>query len=244
MLIEHLPLRTPVTGPKISSEDIEMTLWTIIGGALSFGLFALAVSRWRARAGTVPEAVPSCDIAELEPGRFRIVGRVMAVETSPSAVDGAECVYAERAEYRSVGSGWVPLLKEVEHRAVCHPFYLEDGTGQVLVDPGRALIDCATASADGGMTAERRLRAGEEVSLVASFTPAEEVRDVGDGPYRARARQWMPIADETGPMRLSHRTEPSMVSPPPDDLTAFLGGVGAMMVLMGGLLAFVTAFVL
>jgi len=220
-----------------------MTPWIIVGVALLAGIGMLVASRWRARRGLrVPEAVRGCAIGELEPGRFRVVGRVVPIETTRSAVDGADCVYSERAEYRSIGSGLVPLLREVEHAARTHPFYLEDGTGRVLVDPAATLIDCATAIADGGLTAERRLRAGEEVSLVATFAPVEAELESGDGPYRAGARRWTPVADGAGPPRLSHRTEDSMVRPPPDDVTALLGGIGGMMVLMGGLLAFVMAF--
>jgi len=215
----------------------------IIVGAFSTGLLALLVSRFRVRSRTrVSEAVPTCDVAELEKGRFRVVGRVMPIETSPSTVDGSDCVYVECAAYRAVGTGWVPLMREVEHGAICHPFYLEDGTGRVLVDPGHTLIECATVTTDGGLTAERRLRAGEELSLVATFVPVEAELELGDGPYRAGARRWSPTGDETGPPRLSHRTEPSMVAQPLDDMTAFLGGIGAMMMLMGGLLAFAMTF--
>jgi hypothetical protein len=189
------------------------------------------------------EALPDCRIADLEAGRFRVTGRVVPIETSRSWVDGAACVYLERAEYRTVGTGFVPLLREVEHGALCHPFYLDDGTGRLWVDPSTTLIDCATATADGGLTAERRLRSDEEVVLTATFVPSVgELDDGGDGPYRAGARQWQATADASGPPRLSHRTEDGMIRPPPDQLTAFLGGAGAMMVGMGALLAFVIAF--
>ena len=222
-----------------------MTPWFIVCGAVGAGTALLLISKWRSRdKRDVREAVRSCSIGELEPGRFRIVGNIVPIDTSPSRVDGADCVYAERAEYRSIGTGIVPLLREVEHGAVCHPFYLEDGTGRVHVDPGTTLIECATATADGGLTAERRLRAGEEVSLVATFERTEVDLEAGEGPYRAGARRWTPVADGAGPPRLSHRTEAAMVRLPPDGLTAFLGGVGAMMVLMGGLLAFVMGCVL
>jgi len=222
-----------------------MTPWVIVSCALGAGVALLVASRWRVRRShRVPEAVRASAIGDLEAGRFRVVGRVVPIETTRSAVDGADCVYSERAEYRAIGTGLVPLLREVEHAAVTHPFYLEDGTGRVLVDPGATLIECATATADGGLTAERRLRAGEEVSLVATFAPVEAELESGDGPYRVGARRWTPIADGAGPPRLSHRTEASMVRPPPDDLTALIGGIGSMLVLMGGLLAFVMAFVL
>ena len=219
--------------------------WVFVAAALFGGVAMLVASRWRARRRRrVPEAVRDSAIADLEPGRFRVMGRVVPIETCRSAVDGADCVYAERAEYRSVGTGLVPLLREVEHGAVAFPFYLDDGTGRLLVDPARALIECATATADGGLTAERRVRAGEEVSLVATFAAVDADGEPGPGPYRAAARQWAPVADDAGPPRLSHRTEDAMVAPPPDDLTAFFGGIGAMMLLMGSLLAFVMGFLL
>ena len=223
-----------------------VTPWAIVFGAFTIGASLLLLSKWRARdTSRIREAVRDCPIGEIEVGRFRIVGRVVPILTSRSLVDGSDCVYAERAEYRSVGSGLVPLLREVEHGATCHPFYLEDPTGRVHVDPASTMIECATATADGGLTAERRLRAGEEVSLVATFAPADDgVQEIGGGPYRARARRWVAVADGAGPPRLSHRTEESMVRAPPDGLTAFLGGVGAMMVLMGCLLAFVVGCVL
>ncbi len=222
-----------------------MTLWVFVLGALGVGATLLLVSKWRARDRTrIREAVRDCLIGELEAGRFRVVGWIMPVDTTRSRVDGADCVYVERAEYRSVGSGLVPLLREVEHGAICHPFYLGDATGRLRVDPATALIECATATADGGLTAERRLRAGEEVTLVATFEAADVEHESGDGPYRAGVRCWVAVADGAGPPRLSHRIEESMVRLPPDGLTAFLGGVGAMMMLIGTLLAFVIGFVL
>lgn len=222
-----------------------MTPWAIVVVALGSGAALLAVSRWRVRTSTaIPEAVRGCPIGELEAGRFLIVGNIVPLETTRSRVDGVECVYAERAEYRTVGSGLIPLLREVEHRAVCHPFYVEDATGRVHVDPATTLIDCATAIADGGLTAERRLRAGEEICLVATFEASDSDHEKGEGPYRAGARRWVAVADDAGPPRLSHRVVSSIVKPPPDELTAFLGGVGAMMMMMGTLLAFVVGFVL
>lgn len=207
------------------------------------GSALLAWGRARLRAGRVlEEALPECTVAELEPGRFRLVGRVVPIETSPSVVDGVPCVYAERADYE-MGAGVVPLLREVSHEAIAHPFYLEDGTGRLLVDPGMTLIECGTAIGDQGLTAERRLRVGEEIALSATFRRVELDTDGLDGPYRASARQWEPVADETGPPRLSHRTAEGMVRPPPDEITTFVAGAGAMMVFIAGLLAFVIAFV-
>ncbi len=219
-----------------------MTAWALVAISVALGGALLAWGRARLRAGaTLEEALPTCAIGELEPGRFRLVGRVVPIETTPSAVDGVPCVYAERADYE-MGVGLVPVLREVAHEAVAHPFFLEDASGRILVDPACALIDCGTAIGDAGLTAERRVRAGEEVALSASFARVDELDDL-DGPYRASARRFRAVADETGPPRLSHRTEEGMVAPPPDEVTAFLAGAGALMMLIGGLLAFVLGFV-
>lgn len=220
-----------------------MSPWVMVVGAWAFGAVFLALSRMRARRdSSIDEALPECAIADLSTGRFRVRGRVVAIQSTPSLVDGASCVYAERAEYRAYGTQFVPLLQEVEHSAVCHPFYLEDESGRLLVDPGDTLIDCATAIADGGLTAERRLRDGEEVSLCATFTPSPLDVDDGEGPYRASARRWQPIADVTGPPRLSHRTELGMMRPPPDEISAFLGGAGGILLTVGLLIALVMVF--
>jgi hypothetical protein len=215
----------------------------VVAGSLGTGaaLLLWCSARFR-RKPPIEEAIRDCRIAELEVGRFRVVGRVMAIQCTPSLVDGTDCVYVERAEYRTVGSGYLPLLREVEHRAIAHPFYLEDESGRLLVDPAETVIECATATADGGLTAERRLRAGEEVSLMATFRSADVDLDGGEGPYRATARQWEPVPDMTGPPRLSHRTDEGMIRPPPDDAIAFLGGAGGILLVLGTALAFILWF--
>ena len=216
----------------------------MIGCAVGAGAMLLAWARLRALSRhRIEEALPECRIAELEPGRFRVIGRVVPIQTTPSGVDGADCVYLERAEYRSVGTGFVPLLREIEHAAVCHPFYLEDESGQLFVDPATTLIECARVTTDGGLSAERRLRAGEEVSLDAVFAPGDGGMDHHEGPYRANARRWTALADTNDPPRLSHRTERDMIGAPLDDVSGFLGGAGAIMMAMGILLAFVMGLV-
>jgi hypothetical protein len=214
----------------------------IVTAGFVLGLGLLTVGRLRSRKRPLAEAVADSPIGELEPGRFRITGRVVPLETTPSLVDGAPCVYVERAEYRTLGTTAVPLLREVAHGATCHPFYLEDESGRLLVDPATTVIDCATARADGGLTVERRLRAGEEVSLVASFRRAEGDREEGEGPYRNAGRRWEPVADDAGPPRLSHRTVDAPIVRPLDGATAFFSGAGAMMMVMASLLAFVLTF--
>jgi hypothetical protein len=167
---------------------------------------------------------------------------VVPIRISQSAVDGTACVYLERAEYRPIGRGLVPLMREITHAAIAHRFYLDDGTGRILVDPSETLIDCATLTADGGLLAERRLRAGEEIELIAEFHADDRPPSDGDeGPYRAIATGLVPGPDSVGPPRISYRTEQGMDRVVLDDFSSFIRGAGALMiaisVLFGGVLA-------
>jgi hypothetical protein len=195
-----------------------------------FGLAAAGSMWWWARVRArrlrpIPEACSGRTVAELEAGRFRVTGRVVPIQTSDSGIDGVPCVFLEHVEYRTLGSELVPLMREVEHRLVRHPFFLDDGTGRLWIDPGEASVEAVTVFEDAGLSAERRLRAGEEVELVATFAPCESEAD--GGPYRAGHFAWRPIADDCGPPRITYRTVSDMVAPA-DDVTAFLRGAGVL----------------
>ena len=70
-----------------------MTPWFIVAASLVGGALLLGWGRARVRAGrSLEEALPACSIAELEPGRFRVIGRVVPIETTESLVDGLACV--------------------------------------------------------------------------------------------------------------------------------------------------------
>jgi len=209
-------------------------LWilAIVAGATGAALASLARRR-HAALRPIADGAEGRSIGSLAEGRFRVAGRVVPIVTSPSAVDGLPCVYRERAEYRLVGTSFVPLLREVERDLVAHPFYLDDGTGRLLVDPAGAVIDAATLDGDDGLTAERRLRADEEIELVGSFRPAV-VEDDG-GPYRAPALAWEAFEDVYGPPRITHRTEKGMMVPL-DDVVALMRGTGIALVALAAVL--------
>ncbi|MDQ3036644.1 MAG: hypothetical protein M3Y87_29905 [Myxococcota bacterium] len=204
--------------------------FVLAGVTAGLGLVLWSVRR--ARPPTVREAAMHTTIADLGPGRFAVRGRVVPIATTRSEVDGAPCVYVERARYTYVGAGLVPLLREVDHGFSAHRFFLDDGSGRLLVDPAETLIDCATASTDGGLFAERRLRAGEEIELVACFRVADHTGtpDLDEGPYRAPAGSWEAAPDAVGPPRISYRTEEGMERAALDDVSSFLRGAGALMI--------------
>lgn len=126
-----------------------------------------AWSRSRPRA-PLPEAVPRSTIAELSAGRFAVRGRVVPLDTEPSTIDGARCVFVERAQV-------VPgrLGRAVDHVRACHRFFLEDETGRLEVDPGRTYVEASAIVDEPAGVAERRIRAGEEIELIC------ELRAVG-----------------------------------------------------------------
>ena len=207
---------------------------------MSWLLFALALSVsavlwWLAavraqRLRPIREGAPTRAVAELEPGRFRIVGKVVPTATTQSTLDGLECVFLEHAEYVSVHA---TVRRETEHSIESYPFFIDDGSGRAFVDPAAAIVDAVTLWEDGGLTAERRVRAGEEIEVVATFTHVDVEED--GGPYRGSARVWAATDDAYGPPKISYRTQPDMVMPS-DDLTAFLRGAGVIMAAVSGLI--------
>jgi hypothetical protein len=209
--------------------------WIAVGLALMAGALFVGFARRRfRRIRPLQEGAPGRKISDLSPGRFRVVGRIVPIDTTSSGIDGTPCVYVERAEYRSFGSSLVPVMREVAHALVAHPFMIDDGTGRVLIDPKGAVLDTVTLHADEGLTAERRLRAGEEVELVACFRP-REVNGALEGPYRTVALSWEATETGFGPPRVTYRTGIGIGVHPADDGVALLTG-------FGGVLLFAAAF--
>jgi len=197
--------------------------WFLLALALSASALLWGAASLRARRFRVPrEAAPRRGVRELDEGRFCVVGTVVPIEATRSTIDDLPCVFLEHVEY-------VPLSdlmrREREHSLVAHPFFVDDGTGRVLVDPGQALVEAATVWEDGGLAVERRLRAGEEVEVVASFRLWEPMEG---GPYRGNERLWAATDGPWGPPRISYRTEAGMVQPS-DEVVVFLRVAGVFL---------------
>lgn len=201
---------------------------TSLGAALCWGVAALR-ARKRARR---PEDTPLCVVASLTEGRFRVVGRIAPIRTIPSAVDGTPCVYRDVAEYRAMPGARGALRSEIAHEVSAHPFFVDDGTGHLLVDPRYAEIEAVSVSEDDGLTTERRLRAGEEIEVVGTMCRLEVERE--GGPYRGATACWGVDASDAPP-KISYRTAPEMLEPS-DDVNAFFRGAGFLLVFAGALI--------
>lgn len=217
-------------------------IWLWAATTATSGVALLLAAARRSRASVpVREAASGRSIAELERGRFRVVGRVVPIRTTPSRIDERPCVYVERAEYVALGGvAVVPLQRLVDQQVHAHTFWLDDGTGRLLVDPASCAVDVPVLEGDAGMLLERRLRAGEEVEFIGSFVPRDHLVTCDEGPYRTCAVEWEAVEDEHGPPRLTLTEDPSMVRAP-DDTAAFLRGMGGMLMAMGALFAAVGA---
>lgn len=163
----------------------------VAGGVVSAGLTA-----WSRRA---PRPTPTDHarrrtIRELEEGRFLVRGRVVPYETSPSAIDGARCVFVLRASV----SPEKLLLRDVEHELVVHRFRVEDGTGALEIDPRQVVVDAPWIQGEAGLAVEQRLVAGDEVEVIARFRPSAS----GRTPYRREDGLYEPTPDPSDPPRV------------------------------------------
>lgn len=205
--------------------------WVLVTSSLIAATLWWVAAR-RVRRRQVVDGAPRRHIGELEPGRFRVTGKIVGMATSASPLDGYPCVYLEHADYSPVGAA--VLLKETDRYLRAHPFYLQDATGMLLVDPEDAAVDAVTLYEDGGLTAERRLRNGEEVEVVARV--AQVTVEAEGGPYRAGALAWATVPDDVSPTLISYRTDPSMVVPA-DEVAVLLRGAGLFLVAVSGILS-------
>lgn len=167
-------------------------------------LVSAALAVWSRRAAPVAlgDGTRHRAIAELgDPslGAFRVRGRVVPFETVASAVDGAECVFVLRASVDPQQG----VLRDVEHEVRAFRFRVEDGTGSVEVDPAHVIVDAPSAHGDAGLVVEQRLRAGEEVDVIARFRPCSR----GCAPYRGEGALLEPVPDESNPPRVSPSAE-------------------------------------
>ncbi len=202
-----------------------------------------AAAVYRARSlRPIREAVRSTALSDLAPGRFKVRGTIVPLDrTTASRIDGLPCVFLEHASYAPVGSSLVPLMREVDHFMVAHPFLLDDGTAQIMIDPADAIVDALPSSADEGLSAELRLRAGEEIEVIATF--ARDEREQSGGPYRANHQAWTAVTDELGPPQISYRVDKEMHAlQATDELTVFLGGVALLALMAGSVFGMVIAF--
>lgn len=129
-------------------------------------------------------------IAEVEPGQVEIEGTV--VSAGEVAADGGGSVYtgadnpviAESRQSDSEGRNFIPpvpqrFVPDVLTEQNCVPFYAEDDTGTVLVDPALADVSLdsdysQSDSLSGHKQIEAALEPEETVTVLGQAVPADE----------------------------------------------------------------------
>lgn len=114
--------------------------WSFVGFFAGLYLFYQGF-RWRKQQQLI-EAIPTSKARSVAIGQAELAGKVLAPKkTLVAPFSGKECAYYRCTieEYRRQGksSRWVI----VHAKSSTQPFYLEDDTGKVLVDPEGAELD-------------------------------------------------------------------------------------------------------
>jgi len=101
----------------------------------SFGLF------YYLRRARLIEDTPTSKIRSASQGYIELVGNCdVAPQPVVSPLTGAECIWYAYIIEKKYSSGKSPHWKQVDQGSSEHPIILEDGTGQVLINPDKAEI--------------------------------------------------------------------------------------------------------
>lgn len=215
----------------------------ILGAAVAGFAGAMSLkNHYRAELGpmTAREArllarMPVTPIAQAKSGLVKLVGRVVGNVTERSYYHRVPCVALELEHYevRDSVNGPRRMLVRVEKKL--HPFFIEDETGRVAVDPTAARIDFEREGTELESTIEEhRLRDGETVVVLA------EVRRAGPRvvhPMRHAQNNIETGLELVGSALVSWRCEPEVLpklSPPTGGMilsamSAACGALGAVL---------------
>lgn len=216
-----------------------MLIGAVVGSAAS----ALAlVQHYRQELGpmTVREArllasMPRTSIAHARPGMVKLMGHVGAATTVQSYYQRVDCVALELHHYEVVDSVSGPRRVLVRKDLDPRPFWIEDETGRMFIDPAKVRIDYEIEGGDLDSTIEEhRLRAGEQVAVLGS------VQCTGpqlSQPMRRASTNLEDGIELTGNALVTWRTEPEVyprLFPPAGSMALGAGSIG--MAVLGSLL--------
>jgi hypothetical protein len=216
-----------------------MLVGAMVGGTAS----ALSlVHHYRQQLGpmTLREArllakMPVTPIGDAGKGLVKVVGVVHASLTALSYYDRVACPVLELRHYeRTDGVGGTRrLLVRTERTA--YPFWIEDESGRVAIDPERARLDLQIEGADLDSTIEeRRIRLGERVAVLGYVRRATPTMNVPMRDASAVVEQGFEFA---APPLVTWRSEPEVyprLLPPTGSLALSAGSIG--MAVLGSLL--------
>lgn len=216
-----------------------MLVGAVVGGAAS----ALSVlHHYRQQLGpmTVREArllakLPQTPVAHARAGLVKLVGKVGAATAIQSYYHRVDCVALELHHYDVIESQTGPRRVLVRKEIDARPFWIEDETGRIAIDPTKVRIDYEIEGSDLDSTIEEhRIRVGEQVAVLGV------VRRAGpqlSQPMRRASTNFEEGLELTPDALVTWRTEPEVyprLSPPTGGLALGAGSIG--MAVLGSLL--------
>lgn len=176
---------------NLTNNELRILLLCGVGFIFGIGLFFWGFSRFRRK--RLIENIPTSTIRAMALGLVEVVGRTKKKINLKSPLSETDCVFYRYIIEQRKGSGrssrWVVISKG---DSSCCPFYLDDGTGKVLVDPKDAdlilPIDYEFETGWGRPLPDNLVRFMEKCGL----------RYKGlFGTYKLHFREWYILPDET-----------------------------------------------
>jgi len=218
---------------------VPLLLGAAVSGAATVGAL---VQHYRQEFGpmTLAEAralasMPETSIGAATEGLVKLVGVLGCDLPVRSLYGDALSAVREVHHYRVEGTGLRATRRRSTIERSSEPFWVDDGTGRVSLDPGACRIDFEREGADPeSMLEEHRLRVGERVAVIGTVRRVEQL---SPHPMRQRPRDGDRALQFVGAPLVTWRTEPEVfprLRPPAGGVALSAGSVG--MAVVGALL--------
>jgi hypothetical protein len=208
-----------------------MILGALVGGTAS-AVSVLSHYRHQLGAMTLREArqlarLPTTPIALATGGLVKLIGVAGSSVSVPSYYHRVPCVCLELHHYEVQSSAGGPRRVLVRTERERHPFWIEDDSGRIAIDPQHTRIDFEVEGGElENAMEEHRIRAGERVAVlgVVRKTSPRLAR-----PMRDASTDLVNGLEFVGQPLLTWRSEPEVyprLRPPPGGVALSAGSVG------------------
>lgn len=121
------------------SDTVKLQFWAAVGAIAGVFLFLRGFSMLRCK--RLIMNTPSSKIRSASMGLVEISGTAKGPQTVPAGITGEACYYYRAMAWRLQQSGRNSEWKKVADESLYVPFFIEDPTGDALVDPQGAELD-------------------------------------------------------------------------------------------------------
>ncbi|HXW62137.1 MAG TPA: GIDE domain-containing protein [Candidatus Acidoferrales bacterium] len=122
-----------------SANVVKLEVWSVIGAAVGIFLFIRGFQMLRFKRLIVN--TPSSKIRSASMGLVEVNGKATGASTMPAGITGEPCYYYRAIAWQLRQSGRNREWKQVANESVYVPFFVDDSTGRLLIDPQGADLD-------------------------------------------------------------------------------------------------------